>query len=166
MRPLFLTRHKLVDHFRCAGPVSRRIPVLSQVLPCVRALQASWNVMAHAQKPDFVFRRNGRVHLNRHGDVSSVDYWHSRGARISGSNAGYVMFRGSVKSIGYPLHSPVSPSLPLPYVTVWHQISTGVNKCTQDSTVTREIKGRTGRRGRHRKGNGLWISQCFNLHAL
>jgi hypothetical protein len=24
-----------------------------------------WNVMAHAQKSDFVFRRNGRVHLNR-----------------------------------------------------------------------------------------------------
>jgi len=23
--------------------------------------------MAHAQKPDFVFRRNGRVHLNRQG---------------------------------------------------------------------------------------------------
>jgi len=28
---------------------------------------ASWNVMAHAQKPYFVFRRNGRVHLNRRG---------------------------------------------------------------------------------------------------
>ena len=26
-----------------------------------------WNVMAHAQKPDFVFRRNGRVHLNQRG---------------------------------------------------------------------------------------------------
>jgi hypothetical protein len=26
-----------------------------------------WNVMGHAQKPDFVFRRNGRVHLNRRG---------------------------------------------------------------------------------------------------
>jgi hypothetical protein len=26
-----------------------------------------WNVMAHAQKPDLVFRRNGRVHLNRRG---------------------------------------------------------------------------------------------------
>jgi hypothetical protein len=26
-----------------------------------------WNVMAHAQKPDFVFRRNGRVHLKRRG---------------------------------------------------------------------------------------------------
>ena len=28
----------------------------------------------------------------------------SRGVRISGSNAGYTMFRGSVKSTGYPLH--------------------------------------------------------------
>jgi len=26
-----------------------------------------WNVMAHEQKPDFVFRRNERVHLNRRG---------------------------------------------------------------------------------------------------
>jgi len=24
-----------------------------------------WNVMAHVQKPYFVFRRKGRVHLNR-----------------------------------------------------------------------------------------------------
>jgi len=30
-------------------------------------VEASWNVTAHAQKPDFVFRRNGRVHLNRRG---------------------------------------------------------------------------------------------------
>ena len=36
------------------------------------------NVMAHAQKPDFVFRRNGRVHLNRPGAVSSVDNWQQR----------------------------------------------------------------------------------------
>ena len=36
----------------------------------------------------------------------------SRGVRISGNNAGYTMFRGSVKSTGDPLHSPVSPSLP------------------------------------------------------
>ena len=26
-----------------------------------------WKVMAHAHKPDFVFRRNGRVHINRRG---------------------------------------------------------------------------------------------------
>jgi len=48
----------------------------------------------------------------------------SRGVHISGSsNAGYTTFRCSVKSTGYPLHSPVSPSLPLPCVTVCHQVS-------------------------------------------
>ena len=50
----------------------------------------------------------------------------SRGVRISGSNAGYTMFRGSVKGTGYSLHLPVSPSLPLPCVTVCHHISTGL----------------------------------------
>ena len=50
----------------------------------------------------------------------------SRGVRISGSNAGCTMFRGSVKNTGYPLHSPVSPSLPLPCVTVRHHISIGI----------------------------------------
>ena len=38
------------------------------------------------------------------------------------------MFRGSVKSTGYPLHSPVSCSFPLPCVTVFHHISTGLYK--------------------------------------
>ena len=33
----------------------------------------------------------------------------SRGVRISGSNAGYTMFGGSVKGTGYPLHSQVPP---------------------------------------------------------
>jgi len=47
----------------------------------------------------------------------------SRGARISGSNAGYTTFRGSVKSTNYPLHSPVSSSLSLPCFTVCHQVS-------------------------------------------
>ena len=50
----------------------------------------------------------------------------SRGVRISGSNVGYTMFRVSVKSTGYPFHSPVPPSFPLPCVTVCHHISTGV----------------------------------------
>ena len=49
----------------------------------------------------------------------------SRGVRIGGSNAGYTMFRGSVKSAGYPLQSPVSPSLPLLCV-VCHHVSTGL----------------------------------------
>ena len=50
----------------------------------------------------------------------------SRGVRISGSNAGYNLFGASVKSTGYPLYSPVSPSLSLPCVTVCHHISTGL----------------------------------------
>ena len=67
--------------------------------------------MAHAQKPDFVFRRNGRVHLNRRG--SSVQSpAGSRGVRIGGSNAGYTTFRGSVIVLAthsirqFPLHFP------------------------------------------------------------
>jgi hypothetical protein len=32
-----------------------------------RLAEGSWNLIARAQKPDFVFRRNGRVHLNRWG---------------------------------------------------------------------------------------------------
>jgi hypothetical protein len=50
----------------------------------------------------------------------------SRDMRISGSNAGYTKFRGSVKGTGYPLPSPVFPSLPLSSVTVCHHISTGL----------------------------------------
>jgi hypothetical protein len=50
----------------------------------------------------------------------------SLGVRISGINARYTMFRGSVKSTGYPLHLSVSRSLPLPCVTVCHHISTGL----------------------------------------
>ena len=38
------------------------------ILFCVRVvIYCPWNVMAQTQKPDFVFRRNGRVHLNRRG---------------------------------------------------------------------------------------------------
>ena len=81
--------------------------------------------MAHAQKPDFVFRRNGRVHLNRHGRQFSQQLAAEVCASsfIVGSNVGYTTFRGGVKGTGYPLHSPVSPSLPLPCVTVCHQVS-------------------------------------------
>jgi hypothetical protein len=85
--------------------------------------------MAHAQKPDFVFRRNGQVHLNRRG-ASVQSTTGSRVVRISGSNAGYTMFRGSVKSTGYPPHSPVSPSLTLSCVTVCHHISTRLYECS------------------------------------
>ena len=47
------------------------------------------------------------------GGVSVQSITGRRGVRISGSNAGYTMFRGSMKGTGYPLRSPVSSSLPL-----------------------------------------------------
>ena len=49
----------------------------------------------------------------------------SRGVRISGSNAEYTMFRASVKGTGYPLHSPLSPSLPPP--PVGHRVPSHFN---------------------------------------
>ena len=81
--------------------------------------------MAHAQKPDFVFRRIGRVNLNRRG-TSAQSTAGSRGVHISGSNAGYTMFWGCVKSTGHPLHSSISALLPLPCVNVCHYISAGL----------------------------------------
>jgi len=81
--------------------------------------------MANVQKQYFVFRRNGRVHLNRPG-ASDKLITGSRVVRISGSNAGYTMFRGSVKGSGYSLHPPISPSLPFPCVIVCYKFSPGL----------------------------------------
>ena len=50
----------------------------------------------------------------------------SRGVLISCSNAGYTIFRGSVKSTGYTFHSPISPSLTFRCLTVCHYILTAV----------------------------------------
>jgi len=50
----------------------------------------------------------------------------SRAVRISGSNVRFTKIRGNVKGAGYPLHSPVSSSRPLPCVTVCHHVSTGL----------------------------------------
>ena len=77
--------------------------------------------MAHAQKPDFVFRRNGRVHLNRRGRFFSrllaAESFASALVMLDTPSPRYC------ESTGYPLHSPVSPSLPLLCVTVCHHIS-------------------------------------------
>jgi hypothetical protein len=111
--------------FFCGGEGSTSTPPHSPRPPGFYCVEASWNVMAHAQKPDFVFRvkRTSAFKLARASVQSTTG---SRGVRISGSNAVHTMFWGSVKSTGYPLHLPVSLSLPLPCVTVCHHISTGV----------------------------------------
>jgi len=47
------------------GPIYT--PLECQFRNGLRNADCVWNVMAHTQKPDCVFRRNGRVHLNRQG---------------------------------------------------------------------------------------------------
>jgi hypothetical protein len=95
--------------------------------------------MAHAQKSDFVFRRNGRVHLNRRGRqfrrLPAAEF--CAVAFIVGSNAGYTMFRGSVKATlsirQFPLHfpsraSPCAITFQLDSILLfaWTQVCVGV----------------------------------------
>jgi len=74
-------------------------------------------VTAQAQKPDFVFRRSGRVHLNRQG-ASVQSTAGRRGVRISVSNPRYTTFRDSVRVLAthsirkFPLTSPVRHRVP------------------------------------------------------
>jgi hypothetical protein len=67
------------------------------------------------------FARKGRVPLNRRGRQFS----RLLAAEVCAS-AVVMLDTPCVKNTGYPLHSPVSPSLPLPCVTVCHHISTGL----------------------------------------
>jgi len=84
------------------------------------------NVMAHAQKPDLVFPRNGRVHLNWRG----CHFSRLLAAELCASVVVMLVMLDipcsevECKTTGYPLHSHVSPSLSLPCVTVCHQVST------------------------------------------
>ena len=80
-----------------------------------------WNVMAHAQKPVFVFRQNGRVHLNWQG----LQFSRLLAAEVCAS-AVVMLDTPCSEVVWRVLHSPVSPSLPLPCVTVCHHISTGL----------------------------------------
>jgi hypothetical protein len=91
-------------------------------------VEASWNVMAHAQKPYFVFRRNGRVHLNRRGR----QFTRLLEAEVCASAVVVVVVVvvEALKGTGYPLHLPVSPSLSLPCVILCHHISPGVYQST------------------------------------
>jgi len=52
-----------------------------------------WNVMAHAQKSDLVFRAKRTSPFKSARGASVQSTTSSRGVRISGSNAGYTMFR-------------------------------------------------------------------------
>ena len=91
--------------------------------------------MAQAQKREFIFPRNRIVHLNRWGP----QFIRLLAVEECGSVVVMIVMldrpRSEVKwnCTGYPLHSPVSPSLPLPCVTVCHQVP---NELYQQSSAT------------------------------
>jgi len=92
-----------------------------------------WNVMAHAPKPDFVFRRKGRVHLNRR----RCQFSRLLAAEVCAS--ALVMLDTPCSEVVWRvLHSPVSPSLPLPWVSVCHHVSIGLyhRECHPQTLIT------------------------------
>jgi hypothetical protein len=95
---------------------------------CDSVVDCIWNVMAHAQKPDFVFRQNGRVHLNRR----RLQFSRLLAAEVCASAVVMVVTLDTPCSevvwrvLSTHSISPASPSLPLPCVTVCHQVSTGL----------------------------------------
>ena len=103
------------------------LPDLSPPSICKRAPRGGGQLKCDGTRAETRFRLSAkRTSPFKSAGASVQSTPGSRGVRIKGRNFGYTMFRGSVKSTGYPLHSPVSPSLPLPCVTVCHHISTGV----------------------------------------
>ena len=92
--------------------------------------------MAHAQKPYLVFPRNGRVHLNR----QECQFSRLLEAEVRATAVVMEVMLDTpcseveCKTTGCPLHSHVSPSLPLPCVTVCHQVSTELYKCIVHTT--------------------------------
>ena len=89
--------------------------ILRDFLDCLTLEDGRLRLKCDSTLAETRFRLSAkRTSLFKSAGASVQSITGSRGLRISGSIAGYTMFRGSVKATGYPLHSPVSPSLPLP----------------------------------------------------
>ena len=95
------------------------------LLVCVR------NVMAHAQKPDFVFRRNGRVHLSRQGRQLSL-----LAAEVCASPV--VMLDTTCSEVVWRVLASF-PFTSLPCVSVCHHISTGPYQLADRPVILRSI---------------------------
>jgi len=78
----------------------------------INCLEAIWNVMAHAQKPDFVFHAKQTSPFNRSVGVSSVDCWQPRcapsAAVMLDTACSEVVWRvlATHSSPRFPLHFP------------------------------------------------------------
>ena len=86
-------------------------------------VEASWNVMTHAQKPDFVFPWNGRVLLNQRvrqfSWLLAAEFCASAVVMLDTPRSEVVW-----KGTGYPLHSP---SFPLTSPPVRHRMPSHFN---------------------------------------
>jgi len=90
----------------------------------------------------------------------------SRVVCISGSNAGYTMFRGSVKGTGYLLHSPVSPFTSPP---VRHRMPSHFNwtlhKATTRLSYIVPVPDRVAKKFRTtNQNNSLLLKSVLYLH--
>jgi len=98
-----------------ATQAASRYRTVPQMLPnCVRLLAtlttSRGQLKCDGTRAETRFRLSAkRTSPFKSAGASVLSTTGSRGVRINGSNAAYTMFRGSVKSTGYTLHSPVSP---------------------------------------------------------
>ena len=82
-----------------------RQSAIAAVVDCI------WNVMAHTQKPDFIFRRNGLVRLNRRGQqfnrLLAAEVCASAVVMLDTPSSGVVWRVLATHSIcHFPLHFP------------------------------------------------------------
>ena len=94
-------------------------------------LECVWNVMAYAQKPDFLFRRNGPVHLNRQGRQFSrllaAEVCASAVVMLDTPCSELVWRVLATNSIRqFPLHFPSRAST----CAITFQLESTTNKCT------------------------------------
>ena len=101
-------------------------------------------MIAHAQKSNFVFRRNGRVHLNRRGRQFS------RLLATEVYTSAVVMLDKPCSEVVWRVLATHSirqfpPSLPLPCFTVCHHISTGLYSSDGSVIAPQSRRGRWGK---------------------
>ena len=126
MRLLSTKTHTIEFEARNPPPNSRSLARACPLASC-HLFTGRLRLKRDGTRAETAFRLSAkRVSPYKSAGASVQSTTGSKGVRISGSNAGYTIFPGSVKGTGYPLHSLVSPSLPLRCVTVCHHISAGL----------------------------------------
>jgi hypothetical protein len=93
-------------------------------------VECVWNVMAHTQKPDFVFWGNGRVHLNRRG------HQFSRLLAVEVCASAVVMLDTPCSEVVWRVLATQFTSLPFTSLPVRHRVPSHFNWTLQATQVT------------------------------